>query len=58
MKNSKIEYEFKARGINIHIVFASHAAYSLLVWCFRELAVLQRKHRVEGQIRRLQDDER
>ena len=56
MKNSKIQYEFKEKGINIQVVFALHAAYSLLVSRFRGLAVLQRKHRVEGQIRRLHDD--
>ena len=55
MQNSKIQYEFKERGRNIKVVFASHAAYSLFVSWFRELAVLQRKHRVEGQTRRLHD---
>ena len=35
MKNSKIQYEFKEKGIYIQVVFGSHAAYSLLVSCFR-----------------------
>ena len=35
MKNLKIQCEFKERGINIQVVFASHAAFSLLVSCSR-----------------------
>ena len=56
MKSSKVECEFKEGGINIQVMFASHAAYSLLVSCFRGLAVLQRKHGVEGRIGRVHDD--
>ena len=55
MRNSKIQYELKQRGINIQVVFASHAAYSLLVSCFRRLALLQRKHRVDTVILKLRD---
>ena len=33
-----------------------YAACTLLVLCFRGFTVLQRTHRVEGQIRRLHDD--
>ena len=56
MKNSKIQYEFKERGIHIQVVFALHAACTLLVSCFLDYAVLQLKCKVEGQIRRLHDD--
>ena len=35
MKNLKIQYELKERGVNIQVVFASYAACSLLVLFFR-----------------------
>ena len=40
----EIQYELKERGINIQVVFALYAACTLLVSCFRDSAVLQRKH--------------
>ena len=50
-KNS--EKNFTEQGINLQVFVPSYEACTSLVPCF---AVVQRKHRVEGQISRLHDD--
>ena len=50
--------DFTEQGRNLQVLVALYAACTLLVSCSRGFAVLQPKHRVEGQIGTLHDDKR